>query len=78
MGPIPAVPLSWSPRLVRPETLRRHLSVTLPLTESRDEILPNPRGAGVIRFSNHGAICPGTSHMDRRWQSNGPAVSFNQ
>src|SRR3974390_552449 len=28
----PAVPLSWSPWLVRPVTLRRHLSVVLPLS----------------------------------------------
>jgi hypothetical protein len=31
---IPAVPLSWSTRLFRPVTLRRHLSVGLPLSET--------------------------------------------
>ena len=30
----PAVPLSWGEEPVRPETLRRHLSMALPLTES--------------------------------------------
>src|SRR5262245_13215337 len=32
---IPAVPPSWGPRPVRPVTLRRHLSMALPLSESR-------------------------------------------
>ena len=31
---IPAVPLSWSVMLFRPVTLRRHLSVVLPFSES--------------------------------------------
>jgi hypothetical protein len=34
-----AVPLSWSSRLFRPVTLRRHLSMALPLSENRERTI---------------------------------------
>src|SRR4029079_12328725 len=46
-----AVPLPWSLSLFRPVTLRRHLSVALPLTESRPELLLIARRRQVTRFT---------------------------
>jgi hypothetical protein len=44
-------PAILGPKPFRPETLRRHLSMALPLSESRRNYARQPMIAGVIRLS---------------------------
>ena len=45
---IPAVPLSWGPGPVRPVTLRRHLSMALPLSKSRRVLCRQLRSSTLL------------------------------
>ena len=60
-----AVPLSWGSSPVRPETLRRHLSVVLPLSKSRgaeDASLCQPAGVMNLSLSSNGHVSPKEQH----------------